>query len=311
MRILRHHFRAAHPRASISVAAGIALLALAGPRATAQESPYIDTSHPNVFVDLSVLDDGGYIKQATAMPPTSGGRILLVPGAQPPVSRLFVAPAPAAAEPVAALAQADSRLHVEPPQPPVQPLVMAPEKPPVTAAPEPPAMAPPPPPAEPEAVAKAEPEPEAATEPKATAVLTPPPPAAETEPPEAAAAPQPKAEEQASLPPASGPPKPGKAMQVVFPDSASKLPGAAKEELRSLAARIKDQDSLRLQLLAYAGGKSLSASKARRLSLSRALAVRSYLIESGVRSTRIDVRALGNKTSEKPENRVDINVVER
>ena len=66
-----------------------------------------------------------------------------------------------------------------------------------------------------------------------------------------------------------------------------------------------------MQLMAYAGGDGLSASKARRISLSRALAVRSYLIESGVRSTRIDVRALGNKTSTAPVNRVDVMVVER
>ena len=66
-----------------------------------------------------------------------------------------------------------------------------------------------------------------------------------------------------------------------------------------------------LQLMAYAGGESLSSGKARRLSLSRALSVRSYLIENGVRSTRIDVRALGNKTAEEPLNRVDVTIAER
>ena len=58
-------------------------------------------------------------------------------------------------------------------------------------------------------------------------------------------------------------------------------------------------------------GESLSSGKARRLSLSRALSVRSFLIENGVRSTRIDVRALGNKTAEEPSNRVDVTVAER
>jgi outer membrane protein OmpA-like peptidoglycan-associated protein len=47
------------------------------------------------------------------------------------------------------------------------------------------------------------------------------------------------------------------------------------------------------------------------MSLSRALAIRSFLIENGVRSTRIDVRALGNKTTEEPFNRVDLKVTER
>ncbi len=58
--------------------------------------------------------------------------------------------------------------------------------------------------------------------------------------------------------------------------------------------------------MAYAGGDNDNASQARRLSLSRALAVRSYLIEQGVRSTRIDVRALGNKTDVEPADRVDL-----
>jgi hypothetical protein len=66
-----------------------------------------------------------------------------------------------------------------------------------------------------------------------------------------------------------------------------------------------------MQLLAYAGGKKLSASKARRLSLSRALAIRSYLIGKGVRSTRIDVRALGNKIPSGKPDRVDLKIIQR
>jgi outer membrane protein OmpA-like peptidoglycan-associated protein len=84
-----------------------------------------------------------------------------------------------------------------------------------------------------------------------------------------------------------------------------------KEALAALAESVKDKPELRLQLMAYAGGADLSSSKARRLSLSRALSVRSFLIEKGVRSTRIDVRALGNKTTDEPVNRVDINIVKR
>ena len=36
-----------------------------------------------------------------------------------------------------------------------------------------------------------------------------------------------------------------------------------------------------------------------------------YLIEKGVRSTRIDVRALGYKGEGEPKNRVDVNLIER
>ena len=42
------------------------------------------------------------------------------------------------------------------------------------------------------------------------------------------------------------------------------------------------------------------------MSLSRALAVRAYLIDQGVRSTRMDVRALGSKVGDGPADRVDV-----
>jgi len=115
----------------------------------------------------------------------------------------------------------------------------------------------------------------------------------------------------ASLPSASGDLNDGDNMRIVFAMDSSKLPQDARDALKALSDKLKGQDSLRLQLLAYAGTANMSASAARRLSLSRALAVRSHLIESGVRSTRIDVRALGNKSSDEVTERVDITVVER
>ena len=115
----------------------------------------------------------------------------------------------------------------------------------------------------------------------------------------------------ASLPSASGPLTDGDSMRIVFNQDSSKLPQDARNALKALSKRMQNQDGLRLQLLAYAGTADTSASAARRLSLSRALAVRSNLIENGVRSTRIDVRALGNKSSDEVTERVDITVVER
>jgi len=51
-------------------------------------------------------------------------------------------------------------------------------------------------------------------------------------------------------------------------------------------------------------------SETRRLSFRRALVVRSYLIEQGVSSARMDVRALGNKVEGGgPADRVDLVVV--
>ena len=81
--------------------------------------------------------------------------------------------------------------------------------------------------------------------------------------------------------------------------------------MTQLADRLAGDAVLQVQLLAYAEGDEDNASKARRLSLSRALAVRSYLIDQGVRSTRIEVRALGNKVPEGPPDRVDVFVQKR
>lgn len=104
---------------------------------------------------------------------------------------------------------------------------------------------------------------------------------------------------------------PGETMQIMFGAGESALPKTAQAPLASLAAALGQDETLRLQLKAYAGGDDDSASQARRLSLSRALAVRSELIEQGVRSTRIDVRALGNKSENGTSDRVDVILVQR
>ena len=98
---------------------------------------------------------------------------------------------------------------------------------------------------------------------------------------------------------------------VAFAAGEAKLSAAVKKQLDGLAVHLEKQAEIRMQLLAYASGESLSASKARRLSLSRALTIRSYLISKGVRSTRIDVRALGNKVPAGRPNRVDLKIIQR
>jgi outer membrane protein OmpA-like peptidoglycan-associated protein len=106
-------------------------------------------------------------------------------------------------------------------------------------------------------------------------------------------------------------PSDGTPIAIVFPTESSTLGEPSKGALDSVAQRMAQDESLRLQLLAYAGGNDETASKARRLSLSRALSVRSYLIDRGVRSTRIDVRALGNRSEGGSPDRVDVIVVAR
>jgi outer membrane protein OmpA-like peptidoglycan-associated protein len=90
---------------------------------------------------------------------------------------------------------------------------------------------------------------------------------------------------------------------------ASALTENNKSELSQLASRLAGSTD-RLQLKAYASAEGGTASAARRLSLSRALTVRSQLIAKGIRSTRIDVRALGIAESGEPD-RVDVLLLKR
>jgi outer membrane protein OmpA-like peptidoglycan-associated protein len=99
--------------------------------------------------------------------------------------------------------------------------------------------------------------------------------------------------------------------RIDFGVNVSDLPPTGRESLDKAAAEMKRDDGTRLQIVAYATGGDESGSQARRLSLSRALAVRSYLIDQGIRSTRMDVRALGNRSPDGPADRVDIVLIRR
>lgn len=115
-----------------------------------------------------------------------------------------------------------------------------------------------------------------------------------------------------ALPPAAPAPKVnGEAMRISFGSGDAALPESAKQPLIELAARLAGVPKFRLEIRAFAEGTAETASQSRRLSLSRALAVRQILIEAGVRSTRIDVRALGNQTQASPADHADVRVVDR
>ena len=97
--------------------------------------------------------------------------------------------------------------------------------------------------------------------------------------------------------------------KLIFRQGNANLTDSARATLNRFSILLNSKPQSRMQLLAYAGEPNISASKARRLSLSRALAARSYLIEKGIRSTRIDVRALGNRVTSGVPNRVDVKVM--
>lgn len=97
---------------------------------------------------------------------------------------------------------------------------------------------------------------------------------------------------------------------VPFAIDSADLTDASKKAVAGIVAKMAGSTDARLKLSAYASGSPETISQTRRLSLSRALAVRSYLIEQGVKSTRIDVLALGNQVEGGGSaDRVDLAVV--
>ena len=98
----------------------------------------------------------------------------------------------------------------------------------------------------------------------------------------------------------------GLTLRILFDEGASTLANSMATKLDDLVRELKTNKTSRLQLVAYATATDGSASKARRLSLSRALSVRAYLMDQGVKSTRMDVRALGSRSSSSPTDWVDV-----
>jgi outer membrane protein OmpA-like peptidoglycan-associated protein len=185
------------------------------------------------------------------------------------------APAPAPAEATAPPAKAAPT----PPPPPITPTTMAPTA--------------PPPATPPRLLPTATASPDARTVMNTPPVVAPPVPAAPVVPAAAPAA-------------AVG------GTRIVFSSGSADLPDAAKSVLDGVARQLTGNDRNRLQLVGYAGRAADEANQARRVSLQRALAVRTYLMEHGVPNTRMDVRALGNRAEENdPADRVDVVMVDR
>jgi outer membrane protein OmpA-like peptidoglycan-associated protein len=99
-------------------------------------------------------------------------------------------------------------------------------------------------------------------------------------------------------------------VRISFGAGKAELNAATEAAIRSLAASVKDNPNADLNLYAFAAGVPDDPSTPRRLSLSRALAVRAVLISEGIASTRIYPRALGASPSplgpDGPPDRVDV-----
>jgi outer membrane protein OmpA-like peptidoglycan-associated protein len=100
-----------------------------------------------------------------------------------------------------------------------------------------------------------------------------------------------------------------KRSEILFPRGATDPGTATINKLRSVAAELNTllgAGAQRVQLEAYGGTPGDKSSDARRLSLKRALVIRQILIEDGVPSERIDVRAMGGIDDHGAPDRVDV-----
>lgn len=235
------------------------------------------------------------------------------------------APAPAVA-PTPAKPRVQAPAAPTPVAPPPTPLIAdAPPAPaeiapaPQAAAPQPPPPAPAPEPVAPPAPVAAAPTPiapAAPAMPEAPAIPAPPAMSAIPEPTQIPPVPQaPPARVATANPATPAAPAPGikaetpvQTVALVFEPDDARLNETHRTLLKSIVAKLSVDGDTSVQLLAYAQAENRS--KARRLSLSRALAVRSYLLSQDVRNTRIEVRALGDQIPGGKPDRVDV-VLER
>ena len=137
------------------------------------------------------------------------------------------------------------------------------------------------------------------------------PPRAAAIPPPGAAVPTRPVPPPPTIPVAAGAPgaavKIADGMRVTFGPDHADLNPATVEALRTLAHVASASPTTSINVAAYAAGTPEDPSTPRRLSLSRALAVRSVMINEGIPSTRIYVRALGtNDPAGGPADRVDV-----
>ena len=95
---------------------------------------------------------------------------------------------------------------------------------------------------------------------------------------------------------------------ILFTRGSSNIDPSVTTSLDRLADVLASNGDVRITLIAYAESEGTTPREARRLSLNRALAVRTYLASKGLVDSRIDVRAEGANTTDGYIDRVDVKV---
>jgi outer membrane protein OmpA-like peptidoglycan-associated protein len=92
----------------------------------------------------------------------------------------------------------------------------------------------------------------------------------------------------------------------LFSPGSGNVEEKAFDALDKLVSALKRNETARISLFAYADGVGTTPRAAKRLSLTRALSVRDYLVSKGIPENRVDVHAEGIDTTGGNADRVDV-----
>ncbi|MGB0696692.1 MAG: OmpA family protein [Rhodospirillaceae bacterium] len=111
----------------------------------------------------------------------------------------------------------------------------------------------------------------------------------------------------------TAPPEAPSRMTISFEPGETDLPPSANDSLTRVAQVLKANPGFRVLLRAYASDPDKTVARAKRASLTRALNVRSKLMDEGIMSASIEVRAMGLDAGDDPDDpdRVDVQMLNR
>ncbi len=220
------------------------------------------------------------LRDALRLPPAAGrsSTALRMPVPQPPTRERLVVRVPAQAAPRPPVTQTPIRKPVA-----KTPIINAP-----TAASKKPVMAKP-------VVAKpVPPKPPVTSTPKPAAKV-------------AAVAPRVRVEAQTPNAPAAG----ARDWRIVFAADSADLTDEGRRAIGDVAALLAADTGKKISIRAHADSRKGGAGAARRLSFSRAIAIRAALIDKGVLSTRMHLWARGDRDKVTPRDLVEIRLIDQ
>lgn len=123
----------------------------------------------------------------------------------------------------------------------------------------------------------------------------------------AAVTPTVRVEAQTPKSPAAGP----RDWRIVFPADSAELTDAGRRAIGDVAGILAVDTAKKVSIRAHADSRKGGAGAARRLSFSRAIAIRAALIDKGVLSTRMHLWARGDRDKVTPRDLVEIRLIDK